>query len=373
MSTLEENFNKENVPVNKEQNNPNPQTSQSSLPTAPGTLPGISSSNKSKRLHVTNIPFRFREYDLVEIFQPFGTILEAEIIYNERGSKGFGFVTMFSFEDASNAKTKLGGAIIDGRKIEVNWATPRATKAINRGPIYAVTPQSLTYPAALRARATYLTQAQATSYQRLAAARNSFLELAAARAGAPFVRYHNQSLAYDPSMSMQSMGGMDPFVAAAAAAQAQAVPSPAATPSPFNPAGAEGLANVSAMQTGTLPQAAAAAFSPRFTSPFTGAAQAFSPSFEDQLLGYQAIPVNSMPPQTPERPGLIPGMEQQLHPGMSGLMEGQESDYVWATLIPQHQQQAALMRQHLELAQHQSINPVSRALGVAASYRYYPY
>ena len=51
-------------------------------------------------------------------------------------------------------------------------------------------------------------------------------------------------------------------------------------------------------------------------------------------------------------------MEQQLHQ-MGGLMEGQESDYVWATLIPQHQQQAALMRQHLELAQHQSINPVS--------------
>lgn len=46
---------------------------------------------------------------------------------------------------------------------------------------------------------------------------------------------------------MGQMGGMDPFVAAAAAAQ-QAVPSPAATPSPFNPA--EGLANVSAMQTG---------------------------------------------------------------------------------------------------------------------------
>ena len=52
-------------------------------------------------------------------FQPFGPILEAEIIFNERGSKGFGFVTMMSAEDASNAKQKLGGAIIDGRKIEV--------------------------------------------------------------------------------------------------------------------------------------------------------------------------------------------------------------------------------------------------------------
>lgn len=40
---------------------------------------------------------------------------------------------------------------------------------------------SVTYPAALRARAAFLTPAQASTYQRLAAARNSFLELAAAR------------------------------------------------------------------------------------------------------------------------------------------------------------------------------------------------
>ena len=52
-------------------------------------------------------------------FQPFGNILEAEIIFNERGSKGFGFVTMYTAEEANNAKQKLSGQIIDGRKIEV--------------------------------------------------------------------------------------------------------------------------------------------------------------------------------------------------------------------------------------------------------------
>lgn len=42
-----------------------------------------------------------------------------------------------------------------------------------------------------------------------------------------------------------------------------------------------------------------------------------------------------------------------------GVVPGNE-DYIWTTLIPQ-QQAAAVMRQHLELAQHQSqlINPVS--------------
>ena len=46
---------------------------------------------------------------------------------------------------------------------------------------------TVTYPAALRARAAFLTPAQASTYQRLAAARNSFLELAAAR-NHPFAR-----------------------------------------------------------------------------------------------------------------------------------------------------------------------------------------
>uniref|UniRef100_A0A183B339 RRM domain-containing protein n=1 Tax=Echinostoma caproni TaxID=27848 RepID=A0A183B339_9TREM len=40
-----------------------------------------------KRLHVSNIPFRFREADLRQLLGPFGTILDVEIIFNERGSK----------------------------------------------------------------------------------------------------------------------------------------------------------------------------------------------------------------------------------------------------------------------------------------------
>ncbi|KER25716.1 hypothetical protein T265_06888 [Opisthorchis viverrini] len=40
-----------------------------------------------KRLHVSNIPFRFREADLRQLLGSFGTILDVEIIFNERGSK----------------------------------------------------------------------------------------------------------------------------------------------------------------------------------------------------------------------------------------------------------------------------------------------
>ncbi|XP_075221305.1 RNA binding protein fox-1 homolog 2-like isoform X10 [Lycorma delicatula] len=43
--------------------------------------------NQAKRLHVSNIPFRFRDPDLRAMFGQFGPILDVEIIFNERGSK----------------------------------------------------------------------------------------------------------------------------------------------------------------------------------------------------------------------------------------------------------------------------------------------
>ncbi|CAF1328054.1 unnamed protein product [Adineta steineri] len=84
------------------------------------------SNSTQKRLHVSNIPFRFRDDDLKAMFEQFGEIVDTEIIFNERGSKGFGFVTFASTDDADAAREKLHGAIIEGRKIEVNMATARS-------------------------------------------------------------------------------------------------------------------------------------------------------------------------------------------------------------------------------------------------------
>ncbi|XP_058851813.1 RNA binding protein fox-1 homolog 1 isoform X33 [Acipenser ruthenus] len=85
------------------------------------------SENKTqpKRLHVSNIPFRFRDPDLRQMFGQFGKILDVEIIFNERGSKGFGFVTFENSADADRAREKLHGTVVEGRKIEVNNATAR--------------------------------------------------------------------------------------------------------------------------------------------------------------------------------------------------------------------------------------------------------
>ncbi|CAI2356707.1 unnamed protein product [Caenorhabditis sp. 36 PRJEB53466] len=78
-----------------------------------------------KRLHVSNIPFRFRDPDLKTMFEKFGPVSDVEIIFNERGSKGFGFVTMERPSDAERARQELHGSMIEGRKIEVNCATAR--------------------------------------------------------------------------------------------------------------------------------------------------------------------------------------------------------------------------------------------------------
>ena len=53
-------------------------------------------------------------------FQKFGPILDVEIIFNERGSKGFGFVTFANSSDADRAREQLHATVVEGRKIEVH-------------------------------------------------------------------------------------------------------------------------------------------------------------------------------------------------------------------------------------------------------------
>merc|ERR1719209_1510191 len=84
-----------------------------------------------RRLHVSNIPFRFREPHLAYLFEKFGEVTDVEIIYNDKGSKGFGFVTLAKSDDADKARMVLHGSTVEGRIIEVNLATPKITP-VNR-------------------------------------------------------------------------------------------------------------------------------------------------------------------------------------------------------------------------------------------------
>ena len=84
-----------------------------------------------RRLHITNIPFHYRELELERLFRPFGKVEAVQIIYNEMGSKGYGFVTMETGEAAVDAKYNINNARVGGRVVSVNQAFPK-TKMVKQ-------------------------------------------------------------------------------------------------------------------------------------------------------------------------------------------------------------------------------------------------
>ncbi|XP_053392505.1 RNA binding protein fox-1 homolog 3-like isoform X4 [Mercenaria mercenaria] len=135
-----------------------------------------------KRLHVSNIPFRFREADLRNLLGQFGPILDVEIIFNERGSKGFGFVTFQNSVDADRAREKLNGTVVEGRKVEVNNATARVmTKKTAVAPTI---PNVISPVSAAALRGVALTRGRATAL----AARGMYNAAAAAQLQAAALR-----------------------------------------------------------------------------------------------------------------------------------------------------------------------------------------
>jgi RNA recognition motif-containing protein len=74
------------------------------------------------KLFVAGISYQTRDNDLKEFFTNFGEVLEAKIVMereNPSRSRGFGFVTMATEEQASEAIAKADGAEFDGRNISV--------------------------------------------------------------------------------------------------------------------------------------------------------------------------------------------------------------------------------------------------------------
>ena len=63
--------------------------------------------------------------DLIKLFSSYGRVSDAEIIYNDKGSKGFGFITMSTKEEADEARLNLNLKQVEGRVVEVNPATKR--------------------------------------------------------------------------------------------------------------------------------------------------------------------------------------------------------------------------------------------------------
>lgn len=80
----------------------------------------------SKKLYVGNLPFSTNEDELYDLFEQFGDVISARIIYDrETGrSRGFGFVEMDP-DNAEQAMNKLNQHDFNGRPLQVNEARER--------------------------------------------------------------------------------------------------------------------------------------------------------------------------------------------------------------------------------------------------------
>ena len=82
----------------------------------------------SKRLFVGSLAWGTTEATLKKHFEQAGAVESAAVIMDKMSgrSKGFGFVEMASDADADSAVQKLNGSELDGRKIVVSEARPKA-------------------------------------------------------------------------------------------------------------------------------------------------------------------------------------------------------------------------------------------------------
>ncbi|XP_055688968.1 RNA binding protein fox-1 homolog 3 isoform X3 [Lutzomyia longipalpis] len=243
------------------------------VPGGGAIVAGDAGKNQPKRLHVSNIPFRFRDPDLRAMFGQFGTILDVEIIFNERGSKGFGFVTFANSSDAERARERLHGTVVEGRKIEVNNATARVqTKKTPTVPNVCLTKEGtvaaptalvcVQWPeaaAALRGVAIQRGRARAAFPAAAAALNGAF-----ARLPTPLAAAANAANALHGYAPMY----YDPFLAAAAASAATADPN-------YRLQAAKPMTEVPA-QPAIISAAAAAAAAPLLKTPLSTTQQAYT-------------------------------------------------------------------------------------------------
>lgn len=78
------------------------------------------------KLFVGNLDFTVTADDLKALFASVGTVVDAAVIMDKMTgrSRGFGFVTMSSADEAKAAVEKLNQNDLKGRKINVNIARP---------------------------------------------------------------------------------------------------------------------------------------------------------------------------------------------------------------------------------------------------------
>ncbi|NLA23475.1 MAG: RNA-binding protein [Bacteroidales bacterium] len=85
-------------------------------------------------IYVAGIPFKASEEELKELFEEYGEVVSAKIIYDKftRKSRGFGFVEMSNDDDAQRAIEALNNYSFMGKNLIVNEAKPRTENSFNK-------------------------------------------------------------------------------------------------------------------------------------------------------------------------------------------------------------------------------------------------
>ncbi|KAI9085801.1 hypothetical protein K1719_032215 [Acacia pycnantha] len=96
----------------------------------------LTSTLTSPRLFVSGLSRLTTDEKLKEAFTPFGQLVEAKVITDRISgrSKGFGFVSYASIEDAEKAKEGMNAKFLDGWVIFVDPAKPREPKPLQSQP-----------------------------------------------------------------------------------------------------------------------------------------------------------------------------------------------------------------------------------------------
>ncbi len=84
----------------------------------------------NKKLYVGNLPWSIRDEQLRELFSQFGEVVEAIVITERHSgrSKGFGFVTFSTEEEAQAAVDAMHQKDVEGRPLVVNVAKPKENR-----------------------------------------------------------------------------------------------------------------------------------------------------------------------------------------------------------------------------------------------------
>lgn len=81
-------------------------------------------------IFIANLDWEITSEDLMSTFSSFGPVTYAHVVYDKatKKSKGFGYIEMESSDHAINAIEALHGVEVNGRKIDVKIASPKANR-----------------------------------------------------------------------------------------------------------------------------------------------------------------------------------------------------------------------------------------------------